>query len=196
MKCVGAHNPPCARCAKVGRKCVIAPVNPGPQTISQTISPYSSTKTINAWPSQDMARPVVYPLTPVVDTRHHDHTSVYLHWEPNQSYSTMSQPILPSMPEVPSTTTDNRRPQTWNEIQRHPMSASPISWTCTSLQSPEIPTTNMQYIPSTSNPTPSLDVTVSSLSLPVTPRQDHVTIVTPSSRNLPSAEDLSHLCRL
>jgi hypothetical protein len=188
MKCVGAQNPPCARCSKVGRKCVVPPVNPGPRTIST----YSSTESIKGLTSQTKARPVVYPLTPVIDARHD--APVSLHWEPSQGYSGMMQKIVPNMPELPLTRTNTPRPQTWDEVQRHPMLAIPTSWTCPSLQTPEMPPSHTQHIPSTTTPAP--DVAVSSLSVPVTPLQHPSTVPTQSSQGLPSAEELSHLCRL
>ncbi|KEF57749.1 uncharacterized protein A1O9_05669 [Exophiala aquamarina CBS 119918] len=56
-----------------------------------------------------------------------------------------------------------------------------------------MPQTHMQYIASATTPAP--DVAVSSLSVPVTPLQHPSAVSTQPLRRLPSAEELSHLCR-
>lgn len=182
MKCVGAQNPPCARCSKVGRRCVVPPFNPG----SRTISTHSSSESIKGLATQSKARPVVYPLTLVVDTRHD--APVSRHWEPTQGSSSMMQKILPSMPEMTVTRTHTPRPQTWDEVQQHPMSTIPIGWPCPSLQTPEMAPTHTQHILPTTTPAPDV--------VPVTPLQYPSAVPTQSSRRLPSTEELSHLCRL
>lgn len=188
MKCVGAQNPPCARCSKVGRKCVMPPVDSRPRTISN----YSSMESIKGLASQSKARPVVYPLTSVIDTR--DDASVSLHWEQNHGYSSMMQNVVPSMSEVPLTRTTTPQSQSWDEVQQHPVPAIPINWTCPSLPTPGIPQTHAQHRPSTTTPGP--NTAVSSLSVPATPLHHPNAAPNQSSQSLPSAEELSHLCRL
>ncbi|KAK5046164.1 hypothetical protein LTR84_008621 [Exophiala bonariae] len=73
------------------------------------------------------------------------------------------------------------------------MPSIPINWTCPSLPTPGMPPTAIQHRPSTT--TPSSNVVVSSMSVPVTPLQHPNTIPSGSPQSLPSSEELSHLCR-
>ena len=192
MKCVGAQDPPCARCAKVGRKCVVPPVM-GHQ---QTITPYDSAEDMVALANHHKPGPMVYPLTPVVDK--YMESAQSQQWNQNHEYATFMgntnvSPFQPNgSPEMPLMINTSR--QHWTKPQRPAMSALPRSCSYGALTSFDDAAVNMQYIPPQMTST---DLSMSSVSVPATPLQGRCTPSTsPTSQKLRSDEELSHLCRL
>ncbi|KIV82972.1 hypothetical protein PV11_05034 [Exophiala sideris] len=185
MKCVGAQNPPCARCSKVGRKCVIPPV----MAHHQIITPYSSTEDIVALASHQKPRQLVFPLTPVVDSRHDAMPTPQ--WDQHHDFSKM--PCVPSQPngamEMHMLDMNTAKQQHWNDMQRHPMSALPTSYSYPSLVSLDV-NTSIHYIPP-----PITEVNISSVSVPATPLHQPRSFGCQRPRSSPSDEELSHLCR-
>ncbi len=136
MKCVGAQNPPCARCAKVGRKCVVPPV----MIHQQTITPYNSTDDMIALANQQEPRPTVYPLTPILDSRLEDVQQQP--WGQNHAYSkfvpnTVTPLQQTSSLDMPFMNIASSKP-VWTAPQRPPMSAIPHSYSHSSLTSLDV----------------------------------------------------------
>jgi hypothetical protein len=192
MKCVGANDPPCARCAKVGRKCVVPPVI----TNQQAFRPHPSTENMNGLAHHDKSRPVAYPLTPTVDTRHESVPP--MQWSQSHDYSgLMPNSLTPTQPansmDMPLMSPHSSK-QHWIDTQRPPMSALHHSYSYSSLASLDVAAANVHYV----HPQIfSSDVNISSVSVPATPLQRSSTFSgSPQSRKLPSDEELSHLCKL
>lgn len=163
----------------------------------QTVTPYSSTEDMVALASHQNQRTIVFPLTPVVDSRHDAMPTPQ--WDQHHDFSKMPPcNVGPSQPnggmDVHMLSINTSKPQQhWNDMQRHPMSALPTSYSYPSLISLDVNSTNIEYIPP---PMTGPDVSVSSVSVPATPLHHPRVLGSHRVRNLPSDEELSHLCRL
>ncbi|KIW15017.1 hypothetical protein PV08_07804 [Exophiala spinifera] len=139
------------------------------------------------------ARPVAYPLTPALDTRHDPDPA--MHWGHGHNYSRMMAPnlsttqpgVVMELPLIPLQSTK----QHWVEPQRAAVPTIPQNYSYSSLASLDV--AGAQYV---EPQLASSDVNISSVSMPATPLQRNRTVSgSPLAPKLPSNEELSHLCK-
>lgn len=155
---------------------------------------YSSADNMAGLANVDNPRPVAYPLTPIVDTRHDPDPA--MQWGQGHNYSRMmaqnlstTQPgVVMELPLMPLQSTK----QQWVEPQRPGVPTLPQSYSYGSLASLDV-----GNVPYAEPQLASSDVNISSVSMPATPLPRNRTVSSsPLTQKLPSNEELSHLCKL
>ncbi|KAL6252991.1 hypothetical protein RBB50_000710 [Rhinocladiella similis] len=154
---------------------------------------YSSADNMAGLANVDNPRPVAYPLTPIVDTRHDPDPA--MQWGQGHNYSRMmaqnlstTQPgVVMELPLMPLQSTK----QQWVEPQRPGVPTLPQSYSYGSLASLDV-----GNVPYAEPQLASSDVNISSVSMPATPLPRNRTVSSsPLTQKLPSNEELSHLCK-
>lgn len=192
MKCVGAHDPPCIRCFKVGRRCIVPSGNMPPDKI------LPSNLTVDMTAPSGRNEPAHVAFTPGhANNSYHPTHQHPPQWEqgPDTGKIAVINTATTSSAglEIPMMVLSTPKQQTWDDLNRQPMPPLTSRYSYPNLSSLDTTHTSVQYMHSQ---IPGPEAEVPSASVPATPSLHSRVLTARPARKLPSDEELSHLCRL